>query len=168
MPAPLCLWIMEIMTRRTHRQRGFTLIELVMVTVIIGILMSMALPRLSLTNTNVHSQAAQIARDIRHVQMLAMTQGSTLSFVATSSGYTCQQSGVTITDPATQQAFSYSLRNSVQILTPPSVRFDTLGRPVNTAGTALLATAVNFTVSGGDQSSAISISPVTGFVTVSP
>ena len=135
------------MTRRTHTQRGFTLIELVMVLGVIGLLVSVGVPRLSLTNTSVHAQAAQVARDIRHVQMLAMTQGSALSFVATSTGYTCQKSGVTITDPATQQAFNYTLRNNVQILTPPDVRFDTLGRPVNTAGTALLTTAVNFTVS---------------------
>ncbi len=167
MPAPSCLWIMEPMTGRMHSQRGFTLIELVMVTVIIGILLAVAAPRLSQTSTSVHAQAAQVARDIRHVQMLAMSQGRTLTFQSSATGYRCLDSGgTTIRDPATQQLFTYTLRNNVALNTA-SVRFDSLGRPVNSSG-ALLAAAVDFSVAGGGQNSALSVSPVTGFVTVAP
>ncbi|MBI5041493.1 MAG: type II secretion system protein [Gammaproteobacteria bacterium] len=151
-----------------HRtaQTGFTLIELVMVIVIIGILAAMAAPRMSLTDSSVHAQAAQIARDIRHAQMLAMTQGRTLTFQSLGGSYRCTDSTSTvITDPATQQPFTFTLNNGVT-LTVASVNFDSLGRPVS--GGALRSTAVDFTVSGGAQSAALSVSPVTGFVAVMP
>jgi MSHA pilin protein MshC len=156
------------MMRRMHtpKQQGVTLIELVMVLVIIGVLAAMAAPRLSITDSSVHAQAAQIARDIRHAQLLAMAGGETLTFQSLGGSYRCTDStAAVITDPATQQPFNLTLVNSVA-LTAASVSFDSLGRPVS-AG-ALLAAAVTFTVSGGAQSAAISISPVTGFVTVTP
>jgi prepilin-type N-terminal cleavage/methylation domain-containing protein len=156
------------MKRRMHNlnQQGFTLVELVMVVVIIGILAAMAAPRMSLTDSSVHAQAAQIARDIRHAQMLAMTQGRTLIFQSLGGSYRCTDSTSTIiTDPATQQPFTFTLSNGVT-LTATSVSFDSLGRPVS-AG-VLRSTAVNYTASGGGQSAALSVSPVTGFVTVTP
>lgn len=156
------------MHRRMHspQQHGVTLIELVMVLVIIGVLAALAAPRLSLTDTNVHAQAAQFVRDIRHVQMLAMARGETLTFESLGGSYRCTDSTLAIiTDPATQQPFTRTLDNGVAA-TAGSVSFDSLGRPVS-AG-VLRSTAVNFTMSGGAQSATLSVSPVTGFVTVSP
>lgn len=156
------------MHRRMHspQQHGVTLIELVMVLVIIGVLAALAAPRLSLTDTSVHAQAAQFVRDIRHVQMLAMARGETLTFESLGGSYRCTDSTLAIiTDPATQQPFTRTLDNGVAA-TAGSVSFDSLGRPVS-AG-VLRSTAVNFTMSGGAQSATLSVSPVTGFVTVSP
>lgn len=156
------------MTRRMHtpEQAGFTLFELVLVIILIGVLAAIAVPRFSLTDSSVHAQAAQIARDIRHVQMLAMSQGRTLTFESLGGGYRCVDAGSTvITDPASQQPFNFTLSNGVT-LSAGSLSFDSLGRPVN-AGT-LLAAAVTFNTSGDAQNATLSVSPVTGFVTVTP
>jgi hypothetical protein len=114
----------------------------------------------------VHAQAAQIARDIRHVQMLAMARGQTLTFQSLGGSYRCTNSGGSvITDPASQQPFTLALEDGLT-LSGGSVSFDSLGRPVS--GGNPLASAVSYTVSGSNQSAVLSITPITGFVTVSP
>ena len=156
------------MKRRMHisKQHGVTLLELVMVMVIIGVLAAIAAPRLSLTDSSVHVQAAQIARDIRHVQMLAMNQGRTLTFQSLGSGYRCVDgTNAVITDPSSQQAFNFNLRNGVA-LAGGDLSFDSLGRPVS-AG-APVGAAIGYSLSGSTQSSLISVAPITGFVTVTP
>lgn len=156
------------MARRMHTsgERGFTLIELVMAIVIIGVLAAMATSRLSISGSSVHAQAAQLARDIRHVQMLAMTGGATLTLQSLGNSYRCiDSSAAVITDPATQQPFTLSLANGVGA-SAGSISFDSLGRPVS--GGTLLATATTFTVSGGGQSATLSVSPVSGYVAVAP
>ncbi len=145
---------------------GFTLFELVMVIVIIGVLAAIVVPRLSLRDTTVHAQASLVARDIRHTQMLAMSQGRTLTFQSLGTGYRCtDSSGTVITDSAVQQPFAQTLSNSVT-LSAGSINFDSLGRPVNAGN--LVSTAASFTVSGVTQSASLSVAPITGFVTVTP
>lgn len=156
------------MTCRMHRrgQYGFTLLELVMVMIIIGVLAAVAAPRWSLNDATVHAQAAQVARDIRHVQMLAMSQGRTLTFQSLGNGYRCTDAAsAVIIDPAAQQPFNVSLSDGVS-LSAGSVSFDSLGRPVS--GGNPIASATAYTVAGAAQSASITIAPVTGFVAVNP
>ena len=149
----------------TH-QHGFTLFELVMVIIIVSVLAAIAMPRWSLRDSTVHAQAAQIARDIRHVQMLAMSQGRTLTFQSLGNSYRCVDSGsVIITDPATQQPFNIALKNGVT-LTIASVNFDSLGRPV-TAATPN-GSPITYRVPDVSPISTLTITPITGFVTVTP
>jgi len=150
----------------TVRIRGFTLLELVIVLVILGTLAAFAIPRFSPSDNTVAAQADRLARDLRHAQALALNQGRTLDFyVQSATTYRVTFGGSTITDPATMQAYLVTLDNSVT-LTGTDTGFDSLGRPV--AAGSLLGAARVFTLTGSSRTATVNLSPVTGFVTVTP
>jgi len=150
----------------TVRMRGFTLLELVIVLVILGTLSAFAIPRFAPSDNTLAAQADRLARDLRHAQALALNQGRTLDFVVQSAtSYRISFGGGTIIDPATQQPFQVTLDNNVT-LTGTDTGFDSLGRPVS-AG-VLLGAARVFTLSGSSRAATVNLSPVTGFVTVTP
>jgi len=148
------------------RHHGFTLIELVIVLVIVSSLAAMAAPRFTNSDSTLIAQAHRLARDLRHVQAMAMNQGRTLIFnVDSVTSYRVTFSGSTITDPATMQPYSVTLDNSVT-LSGIDTEIDSMGRPVVTG--SLMATERVFTLSGNSRTAAVTLSPVTGFVAVSP
>ena len=153
------------MQTRTHS--GFTLIELVVVLAILGSLAAFALPRWTPSATTVAAQADRLARDLRHAQAMAMSQARrlTLDIQSAASYRVIDDASLTVTDPATQQPFTVSLDNNVTV-SGTDTGFDSLGRPV--AAGNLLASARVFTVSGSSTTATVTVSAVTGFVSVSP
>lgn len=146
--------------------QGFTLLELVIVTVILGVLAAFAVPHFAPADNTVAAQADRLARDLRHAQALALNQGRTLDFdVQSATAYRVSFGGSTLTDPATLQPFTVTLDNNVT-LAGTDIAFDSLGRPV--AAGSLLATARVFTLSGSTRSATVTLAPVTGFVRVTP
>ncbi len=148
-------------------QCGFTLIELVTVLVMLGIVSALALPRWSPSDSTVATQADRLARDLRHAQSLALSQGRRLTFDVQSAGSyrVTDNGGNTVTDPATRSPFSVSLENNVT-LAGNDLEFDSLGRPLNAGSLASGAQA--FTLSGTARTATVTVSPVTGFVRVTP
>jgi prepilin-type N-terminal cleavage/methylation domain-containing protein len=170
-----------------HRHRpwrigGFSLIELVMVMVVLSILGVVVLTRYhNPAETTVSIEADHLARDIRHMQALAMTWGQTLRLTPAGATYTvrcasgsvvapCNGAGA-VTDPANGTAFTRNLASGVTITAGAAFDVDALGRPGTWAAGPVftLATGVpaaSFTLTGGSETSTVSVARLTGFVTV--
>lgn len=157
----------------TGRAKGFTLIELVMVMVMLGVLAAVAASRWSATDATVGYQADLLARNIRHMQILAMSWGQSLRLSVASPTYSvsCASGSVVapcngasaIIDPATGKAFTETLSNGVT-LAGAATDIDSLGRP---ASGGLLTVNRVYTLTAGAQTWSVTVSPITGFVAVS-
>ncbi len=167
---------------------GFTLIELIVVLLLLGILGAVFIPRTRNDAIIVSTQAEQFAADIRYVQSLAMTQGW--------SGANPRRyyiSYTVATAPAQYAMYSVSPVSINPVLAVPHpsgspspislagevrmsssglgsnlIAFDGLGTPyTDQAASNVLATDATITLAGaGGASRAIQISPGTGMVRV--
>ncbi len=77
--------------------KGFTTVELIIVVVVAGIMMAIALPKLSNTinSVDLYSAARQVKSDIRYTQERAMSRyrKTTITFASNSDTYTIKASG---------------------------------------------------------------------------
>jgi MSHA pilin protein MshC len=157
-------------------QKGFTLIELVMILVLVGILAVFIAPRLpNITASNAISFSDKLRADIRYAQNLSMTRNARYrvyfnSGPAPNPGYAVTDSTPAIVqDPAGGGNLSVTLNignyaGITGIAVVPLytfIEFDSLGRPYDNAGNPLVA-GVNLTISPG--AAIVSISPQTGAV----
>lgn len=157
-----------------HIQSGFTLVELIMVIVVLGIISAYVVTRSSSTATaTLASQSQQMASDIRHAQLLATTWGKSLSFSITagangSYSVSCVTAGAApcnvspVIDPATGAGFTRTLKNGVSLQvasgTSPIV-FNSLGQP---------GAAASYTLTDNTNPDTIAVAALTGFVKVCP
>jgi len=142
-------------------QRGFTLVELIMVIVLLGILAAYAIMSggPSPGEMTLPSQSKRLASDIRYTQTLATTSGNPMRLTITagangSYAATCIPTGCTTT------GFNRSLEQGVVLDgAPTQLDFNTRGEPTQSASYTLSLAGSTFT---------ISVAALTGFVTVTP
>ncbi|HUG22111.1 pilus assembly FimT family protein [Piscinibacter sp.] len=155
-----------------RRHRGFTLAELIVVLMLIGILAVVALPRL-FDKSGFASRGAHdfVGSSLRYAQKsaVAMRRNVCVSIGTTSldvthalaagSGQVCAGS---VPNPATGQAFgSSTYEQGATVAAAALVIFDALGRPLS-APSVPLTTALTITVNG--HATPITIEPETGYV----
>jgi MSHA pilin protein MshC len=156
---------------------GFTLPEMIIVLVIVGIISAIALTRTENDTVLLSTQVDQLAGDIRYVQALAMTQGQRYRINLTATGYTltlANAGGTLVPHPFTGSTAQTNWNSGVAVALPPTnlpnnlVAFDGRGIPyTDNLATAALAAAstATITLSKGGASQSITITPLTGRVT---
>jgi prepilin-type N-terminal cleavage/methylation domain-containing protein len=151
------------------RLRGFTLVELIVVTVITSIVAAVAIPALSsITLARKRVAARMIQRDLAFARERALATGTVHWVVFTPAGDTYsvlsenpaspgRAGAAAITDPATGRAMLVRLNTGdfagvdltgASFGSGAELGFDWLGRPLGTGGTALASPGA-VTLSGG-------------------
>ncbi|SRR5579883_91457 len=155
------------------QQKGFTVVELIIVLVVISILAVGAFISWPGRGINVYGQATQLANDVRYTQVLSMTKGQRYRLVKTSSTtYQIQNSsGTAIIGAMGSTTVTLGTGISFGTLTnlPNSlIAFDGNGTPyvdTGSPGTALSSTAT-MPLTDGSNTNTVSITPQTGRVTI--
>lgn len=164
------------------RSPGFTLVELIVVMLVLGILAAVFIPRSNNPAIILSTQAEQFAADMRYVQSLAMSAGWSgvaptarryrINFTATGYNLTDVNGVAVATAGGTSGAVAFAAGVSIAPFPSPTlpnsvVAFDGLGQPyTDAAATALLASTATITLVSGGMTRTIQIFPETGMVRV--
>ena len=157
-----------------YKTKGFTLIELVTVIVVIGILAVFASVSSPLSTFTLDSQAQQLASDIRYAQSLSMTSGQRYRWVKLSatSYQVVNAAGTAVTLPSgTTTITLYSGISFGTLTNLPNnlVAFDGRGIPYTTTGSpgTALATTATIPLTTTGETKTLSVTAQTGRMIVS-
>jgi Tfp pilus assembly protein FimT len=148
---------------------GFTIVELVVILLVIGIVAVFVAPNLSSTGITLPAAATRLAETIRFTQNLSMSRGQRYRINFTGSSYQItDMSGVAIIQPMTNSTAATTITPiTLSGFNPPLtngyVAFDSRGVPYVSA-TAALASTATITMTSGSDTATVVISPETGRV----
>lgn len=145
-------------------KKGFTLTELIMVILLLGIMAVIGTPLPSPTGIGLEAASKKVALDIAYARNLASITGTNhgVSFTAFAPYFIYKQSlGTVINDPLTTKPFSenFSTFKNVHASSSLQVEFDTDGRPVLGAGQTI-------TLTNGTTNKVITITSNTGLAII--
>lgn len=136
--------------------RGFTLIELVMVIVVVGVIAIYAAPRFDRSGFEAAQAREELKEALRYAQEMSMVRTASANYqvVIDAAGFTVQQAGaVAVPDPFTGAA-SYSRAGMGITAGSGTITFDNRGDP------GLAADHV-VTITGAPT---LTVEPITGYV----
>jgi MSHA pilin protein MshC len=157
-----------------HKIRGFTLLELIIVLMIIGILSIYAYFQWPSSTLSVEAQAQEIANDILYTQSLSMAHGQRYHIIKQSSStyqiLDASNNAVTFPNGSTTSTLNSGITFAWTNLPNNLIAFDGQGQPYTTTGTPgtafSTATTYTITVSSNGATATITITPTTGMVSV--
>ncbi len=155
-------------------QRGFTLIELVMVIIIVGILAAYTVPRIDLHIFDAHVAAQELVEAVRYAQEMSMTHSGSAPFqVELDSGansFQVTQNGSAVSNPMSGGSNYVSDWTNVAIDQSGTIQFDSRGRPICLAGLPACSepsgSNVTVTVSVGTDSKTVVVERMTGYARI--
>jgi len=141
--------------------RGFTMIEVIATLVILGIIVAVALSRITASGTELYTERDILQSNLRFAQFKALSNNddatTTWGILFSGGTYTLQRNGAnaSINFPSDDTA-THNLSGGVTITTPASVVYNFWGSP----GIA----DITVTLSQGGQTTSFTITNTTGFI----
>ncbi|MDP1995944.1 MAG: prepilin-type N-terminal cleavage/methylation domain-containing protein [Gallionella sp.] len=124
-------------------QRGFTLVELIMTMVILGIISAVAIPRFFETSVfQNRGTADQVKAALRYGQKIAIAQHKIVAVNITSAG--ASDCGTALTGGNINCVISNSVNVAPPL--PKTVRFNALGQPVPNAADSVTVGGISITI----------------------
>jgi prepilin-type N-terminal cleavage/methylation domain-containing protein len=163
----------------TGRRRGFTMIEIVIVMVIIALVAMMAIPMMtSASSMQIRSAADMISADLEYAKSMAISRQKIYSVVfnKTNESYQIEDANGVIDHPV-KKGFKYVVNFStdsrvsevdiadVDFDSTSEVKFDYLGSPYNGGRSPLNSGVIR--LQANERTAIINVEPVTGFISVS-